>query len=418
MVARAVEGVIRYLRLELGRMKQRMAFLLFSYPLKRGGRKREASKETYWHDVLLDRIVSYFGAKYPGFEISASRPATRLRLVQENVENISYFYLPDVPSKILSVMLFNMVSFFHLMTLRPSLVYSFTYGHTFPFLGALMYSKLARVPFFVDFRNPPASLITDPFPQPNYLERLFLRVADRIILRLSDRIVHINEKCKGLLKGFPKQYRKSLITGSFVEDVWFQDKAEVRCRLGKTKFACWGTLNETRKLEAVIRGFAKALSSYEDAQSSFYFIGSGPAATGLKSLAKELGVSEDVVFTGYLPQKELARFLKKIDVAVVPIPPHRFYQYSAPVKLVEAIAFELPILASDIEPNLIVEEYDIGFVCRHSANDYKEAFLRFMRCRDLRPFSRNCRKVKYSFHPENAFVELDHAVRRALRLEE
>lgn len=398
-------------------MNKKMAFLLFSYPRSRNDKKGGAYEETYWKDPLLDRIATHFGTKYPGLEVTVARPSMKLSLMEEKAESVPYFFLPGVPSKGLSVMLFIVVSFFYLMTLRPSIVYSFSYGHTFPFLGAISYSKLARIPFFVDFRNPPTSLIPDPHRRPGRLERLFLEVTDRIVLGLTDRIIHINQRCKDLLKNSPKLYHKSLIAGDFARGIWFEDKAEVRHRSGKTDFACWGVIDEARELDVVIRGFANALTSSEEAKSSLYFMGDGNASEELKELAKELGVSEEVVFTGFLPQEKLVELLKKIDVAVVPIPPHELYQCSSPIKLVEAIVFELPILASDIEPNQVVENYNLGFLCGHTENDYKEAFLRFARYDDLRPFSRNCRELKHLFHPERAFEELDKEVRRALGME-
>ena len=114
----------------------------------------------------------------------------------------------------------------------------------------------------------------------------------------------------------------------------------------------------------------------------------------------------------YMNKKELYEFLQEVSVAVIPIPPIKFYQYSSPLKLAEAIAMELPIIASDIEPNQIVKEHNLGIVCNHDEDDYARAFLEFFMFSDLDRFREDCNKVKHLFTPETVFKELGEEIGR------
>lgn len=115
-----------------------------------------------------------------------------------------------------------------------------------------------------------------------------------------------------------------------------------------------------------------------------------------------------------MKQKGLYKFLRETSVAVVPVPPKKFYQYSSPLKLAEAIAMELPIIASDIEPNQIVKEQNLGIICNHDEDSYARAFLEFFDSSNLDRFQENCKKVKHLFTPETVFKELGEEIDKVI----
>lgn len=395
-------------------MRKRIVFQFFSYPTRDNSEEGKRRKKSHWRDIVLDRLVAHFAHKYPETDIEVVGTNDEIRLDEERLEGRLHYYLPNIPVRILSLLLFIITSFLHLVKLRPSLVYSYSYGHTAPSIGALLYCKLAKVPFFIDFKNPPASLVLEPVSRFSNKKRLVFGLADRMVFRFSDKIVHTNLRSKSLLEDCPAPYKKSVVSENFAESIWSESKAVVRSRPQGTRFAYWGIMDIERELDIAIRGFSNALNGSGEMETKLYLVGDGNAVPQLRSLANELNVSENVIFLDYMPQERLVDFLKGVDVAVVPIPPHRFYHYSSPVKLAEAISLELPILASDINPNSAVREHGLGIVCKHDEREYEQAFLSFMSYETLRPFSENCGKVKYLFSPEYTLRELDIAFQSAL----
>jgi glycosyltransferase involved in cell wall biosynthesis len=74
-------------------------------------------------------------------------------------------------------------------------------------------------------------------------------------------------------------------------------------------------------------------------------IGGGPGADAVAAAADGAGVREHAEFTGDLPQGDAIRRFAQADVAVAPYPPlERFY--FSPLKVVEAMAAGLPVVAT------------------------------------------------------------------------
>lgn len=67
--------------------------------------------------------------------------------------------------------------------------------------------------------------------------------------------------------------------------------------------------------------------------------GDGPLLADMKRLAGELGISEKVIFTGFIPPDKVFPFWKSLDIACVPSSAEGF-----PLSLLEAMACGLPIV--------------------------------------------------------------------------
>jgi glycosyltransferase involved in cell wall biosynthesis len=77
--------------------------------------------------------------------------------------------------------------------------------------------------------------------------------------------------------------------------------------------------------------------------------GRDPEAERLRALARELGVSERIEWTGPLPHREVRGRLRPGDIGVVPTRAQRGQEIAAsPLKLVETMACGLPVVGSDL----------------------------------------------------------------------
>jgi glycosyltransferase involved in cell wall biosynthesis len=80
-------------------------------------------------------------------------------------------------------------------------------------------------------------------------------------------------------------------------------------------------------------------------ESSLIIVGDGPLSNDLKSLANELDLQKDVLFTGYLPYRDdVYAILSESQIGVFP---SRYEGFC--VAAVEAMAVGLPVVVSDID---------------------------------------------------------------------
>jgi len=364
----------------------------------------------YYYDSSKGSLASYLARKFPKLTITLMGVNTNFKYKTKRYEDYRVEYLPCFDKPVSMKVVFNIVSFLYLVIERPLIVYVYSSGWFPPHIGGLIYSKLTKTPLFVDLRDPIQSLI--PF-SPEKSGRRKLKLLDKLYLAHSNKIIHANERSNRLLKWFPRVYRKGIIVPNCARD-YFYAKTKQAKESKQQIFAYWGVIHEARKLDTVIRGFAKAKKSNKKFKAKLYIIGDGSDLHRLKKFVEEHKLP-DIYFTGYMTLENLSKFLSQnCSVALIPIPQTEFYQFSSPIKLAEAIALELPILASRIEPHRIVEDNELGLLCDHTEDDYACAFLKFHNL-NLNKFRENCRKEKWKFAPERVFKELGESIASYIR---
>lgn len=122
---------------------------------------------------------------------------------------------------------------------------------------------------------------------------------------------------------------------------------------------------------------AFALLKKEEASNDIIFklkiAGDGDYVNKLKNFAIELQISNDVEFTGILPQKDISVFLQNLDIYV-----HASFGETMSTAIMQGMATGLPIVASDVPGinNMIENEYSGLLVPVENANALAKAIKR------------------------------------------
>lgn len=144
------------------------------------------------------------------------------------------------------------------------------------------------------------------------------------------------------------------------------DGAEVRARLGLTDrplIVCVSRLVPRKGQDTLIRTLPLVLRAVPDA--ALLLVGGGPHRSTLERLARESGVSEQVVFTGSVPWEELPAHYAAGDVFAMPCRTRNrgLDVEGLGIVYLEASAVGLPVIAGDSggAPDAVVEG-ETGYV--------------------------------------------------------
>ncbi len=137
-----------------------------------------------------------------------------------------------------------------------------------------------------------------------------------------------------------------------------------------------GALRPEKRFDRLLRVFSKVR---QKTRATLLIIGDGPLAGDLRQQARDLNISEDVIFAG--AQADVAPFLRRMDVFALTSDTEQM-----PVSLVEAMAAGLPVVASnvgDIRDILSAENRRFAYYAEDEKNMARaiSTMLRDHRCR-------------------------------------
>lgn len=125
-----------------------------------------------------------------------------------------------------------------------------------------------------------------------------------------------------------------------------------------------GTLIRARKLDFLVRAFAKVLDEIPAAK--LYFVGAGEDPEDealLKQEAENLAIAHAVFFTGFIPQMDAVNYVKNACVCVSPFYPTPILNSTSPTKLIEYMALGKAVVANDHPEQRLVLQESQGGIC-------------------------------------------------------
>jgi glycosyltransferase involved in cell wall biosynthesis len=106
-----------------------------------------------------------------------------------------------------------------------------------------------------------------------------------------------------------------------------------------------GTLSWHQGVDIAIRAFARIRDAAPNAE--FHIYGEGRVQSSLRTLVKELGLQERVLFKPVQPLREIAAVMENADLGVVPKRKDSFGDEAFSTKILEFMALGVPVIVSD-----------------------------------------------------------------------
>jgi PEP-CTERM/exosortase A-associated glycosyltransferase len=179
------------------------------------------------------------------------------------------------------------------------------------------------------------------------------RALETHVIRRANAVAAI---CEGLKKdlvarGIPEE-KLTVIPNSVDVERFSTERtrdAELARRLGLESCDVLGFLGSFYAYEG-LELLVKALPPLLERRPSLrlLLVGEGPAEELLRRRARELGVTDKIVFTGRVPHHEVRRFYDLVDVLVYPRFAMRLTETVTPLKPLEAMAMGKLLVASNV----------------------------------------------------------------------
>ncbi len=191
-------------------------------------------------------------------------------------------------------------------------------------------------------------------------------------LRKADLVFPISDQMKKTLTeyGVPLSKMVTLPEGvdTSIDPRNFDKKAqEIRKNLGlenKEVIVYVGTMNRFRQLDFLLEALKHILPQHPKAH--LLMVGGGKELEDLdwlKHKASELDIEKKVTFTNWVPREEVPAYIRASDVGVSPFVPNRVLINNSPIKLLEYMALEIPVVATDIPEQKKIIEKSRGGIC-------------------------------------------------------
>jgi glycosyltransferase involved in cell wall biosynthesis len=173
---------------------------------------------------------------------------------------------------------------------------------------------------------------------------------------------------------------------------------DIRCRLGlknKMVILYHGYLSPYRGLQEAVKALALSAAQGDD-RATLVLLGEGPAASEVRSLAESQGVSDAVRVLPPVPYEEVPAYLSMADVGILPFPDVKWWKMSSPLKLMEYLAMEKPVILTDIAAHReVLGDAECAFYIRdNSPTSIAQAIERVAQRKEILPgIGRKGRKI-------------------------
>jgi glycosyltransferase involved in cell wall biosynthesis len=175
-----------------------------------------------------------------------------------------------------------------------------------------------------------------------FVELIFWRILLRGAAVCSRRLIAVSKETGGDLEHFYSYPATQIQTIPHGVDAHFFEIGKIR--MPEQMLLCVSTLHPHKNLDTLLRGFARFRVRYPEFRLTMAGL-RGLHADELERLREELGLSNVVEFTGWIPRDNLYDLFRRASAFIYP---SRFEGFGMPV--LEALAAAIPSACADVEP--------------------------------------------------------------------
>ncbi|MFD7204661.1 glycosyltransferase family 4 protein [Streptomyces sp. NPDC059893] len=185
-------------------------------------------------------------------------------------------------------------------------------------------------------------------------DRLYRAVCalERRTYRAADVVLATNESYRdvAMSRGGQRPEDVFVVRSAPAVDRFQPVPSEPELKRGKAHLLCYlGVMGPQDGVDYALRALAKLRDEFGRTDWHAVFVGAGDAFDAMVELSQRLGLSEQVQFTGRIPDAELVRYLSTADVCLSPDPRNPLNDVSTMNKVLEYMAMGRPIVSFDLK---------------------------------------------------------------------
>jgi len=151
-----------------------------------------------------------------------------------------------------------------------------------------------------------------------------------------------------------------------------------------------GSILSHSGLEVILNSIPNILK--EIPNFKLLIVGDGPNLSSLKQQAKKLGISEKIIFTGFVPYKEVPKFCSLANLCINSFRINDMTVKLSPVKIFDFMSCGKPVLATPLKGMLHDFPKDSETIIYEDLNNFEEKIISLLQKECLEEIGDRCRK--------------------------
>lgn len=215
---------------------------------------------------------------------------------------------------------------------------------------ALLY-RPAGVRFVFDQHDLCPEVFTSRFEGRGGVQLMGLRALERGAYRAADHVVTVNGSYRDVVTGRGRRRPEDVTIVRSGPDPERMRRGEPSptLREGRKHLCCYlGVMGPQDGVDLLIRAIDVYVHELGRDDCQFALLGFGDCLDDLRQLASDLGVEPWVTFTGRADDRMITQYLSTADIGLDPDPLNALNDVSTMNKVLEYMAFELPVVTFDL----------------------------------------------------------------------
>jgi glycosyltransferase involved in cell wall biosynthesis len=175
---------------------------------------------------------------------------------------------------------------------------------------------------------------------------------ERRTFKAADVVISTNESYRdvALSRGGKRPEDVFVVRSAPVVERFRPVEPEPALKRGKPHMLCYlGVMGPQDGVDYALRALASLRDDLGRTDWHAAFVGAGDTFDAMVELSKELGLADQVEFTGRIPDADLVRYLSSSDVCLAPDPLNPLNDVSTMNKIMEYMAMSRPVVSFDLK---------------------------------------------------------------------
>lgn len=215
------------------------------------------------------------------------------------------------------------------------------------FIAVAPFKVLLRKKFVFDHHDICPELFAVKFNKKGFLHKMLLKF-EKMTYSSADKVITANETFRNLAIARTGKAPGDITSVYSVPDSKNIARVTPDASLHQGKrllIGYIGIIGNQDGVDHLVRAIAHLKQELQVNDMRAVIIGDGPELAEIKDLAVQLGVADDITFTGYLTGEPLLRALSAIDIGVIPDPVNEYNDKISMNKVFEYSKLGIPIVS-------------------------------------------------------------------------